>query len=245
MKHEKEFLFISGCDRSGTTALVRLLNSHKDICLGMERYKGLIKRDKLNSLNHSRFEKDNFFNIMDEETNIQWDYFYEPLMEKFDSCKYVGDKVPRYFEIYNHLSTEFPKAKHIFIVRDPYEVASSWKVRAQDKNDINWLATNDVHRSVAIWNKSLEIAYKQLKLGKMDIVIVSYNEIFSGNKKELTKITDHIGTTISDDLNAKFEEMTKSWSQRSTKKLALTDEEVLFVSNNANIKLAKFIIDSF
>ena len=240
MQIDKKFLFVSGCDRSGTTAIVRLLNEHVDISLGMERYKGLINNsEKLKTLNKSRFEKDNFFNIKEEETNINWDYFYNKLKGKYTDSKYVGDKVPRYFQIYNHLIKEFDSAKHIFIVRDPLEVASSWKVRAEDSKDVTWASTNDVKRSVLIWNKSLEAAYKKLKSKKMDVLFVSYSSLFSGSSEALKDILFFLDLREDEALNSKFEEMTHDWNERTKKKSALTDLEVEYVNQHANFKLCE------
>lgn len=240
MVDEKKYLFISGCDRSGTTAVVRLLNIHPDICLGMERYKGLINsKDKLKTLNVSRFEKKNFFNIKDEETNIQWDYFYSALDKKYISSRYVGDKVPRYFQVYDHLNLEFKMAKHIFLVRDPVEVASSWKVRAADSKDVNWISSNDVSRSIEVWNSSLKIAYKKMKSGDLNIMFVSYSDLFSGNELTLASILDFLGLPASKIISLKFKEITSSWSERAGKDTALTELEVEFVHRNANTDLAK------
>ena len=240
MQNDKNYLFISGCDRSGTTAAVRLLNAHQDICIGMERYKFLINEENsLKTLNKNRFSKELFFNILDEETNIQWDYFYDPLKEKFDKSKFVGDKVPRYFQVYNHLKNEFPTAKHIFLVRDPLEVANSWKVRAADSKDVNWLSSNDVKKSVNVWNSSLKQAYKRFKEGHMDIIIISYTDLFSGDKQTLDSILNFLSLEQDDNLSKVFYKMTDSWGERLKKPTTLTEEEIQYVSENANNALAK------
>ena len=239
----KKYLFISGCDRSGTTAAVRLLNAHPEISLGMERYKGLITKDeRLKTLTKERFDKVNFFKIEDEETNIQWDYFYDALIEKYDSCSYVGDKVPRYFQVYAHLKSQFPVAKHLFLIRDPIEVASSWKVRANDSKDVNWNSTNDVERSIDVWNSSLKVAYKKMKSGDLDIRFVSYSDLFSGDKSTLNQILEFLELGGDELLSNKFLEMTSTWKERSGKKHVLTNEEVTFVNTNANKALAEHAI---
>lgn len=240
MENNKKYIFISGCDRSGTTAAVRLLNAHSKICIGMERYKGLINdSEKLKTLTEDRFKKENFFDIKDEETNIQWDYFYNPLEEKFNDCSYVGDKVPRYFQIYGHLKSKFPNSKHIFLVRDPVEVANSWKVRAQDARDVNWLSTNDVQRAVQVWNSSLKVAYKKMKTGDLNIIFVSYSDLFSGDDLTLQHILKFLELPNSNSLKSKFQEMTSMWSERKAKELMLTNDEIEYVNVNANKALSE------
>tara|TARA_Y100000588_G_scaffold248390_1_gene262853 strand:+ start:8109 stop:8843 length:735 start_codon:yes stop_codon:yes gene_type:complete len=242
----KNSVFISGCDRSGTTALVRMLNAHPEICIGMERYKGLIgKQESLDTLNHDRFKKNNFFNIKENETNIDWDYFYGPLKDKFDECTYIGDKVPRYFQVFEHLKKEFPNAKHIFLIRDPYEVASSWKVRANDSKDVNWLASNDVERATQVWNNSLISAYKQIKEGNIELVVINYNELFSGDIKQLKKICDHLSISLDEKLLGQFRSMTASWKERQKKELVLDESEFDIVKNGANIKLSTHLFNNF
>lgn len=241
-----KYLFISGCDRSGTTALVRLLNQHEKIAVGMERYKGLINNsEKLDTLTPERFTKDNFFDIKDEETNIQWDYFYDPMKDKFDSSEYIGDKVPRYFQIYGHFEKNFPEAKHLFIIRDPFEVASSWKVRAQDVNDTTWLESNDVKRSVVVWNKSLEAAYKVLKKGSLDMIVIHYSELFSGSNKALQAILSHLNLQNDKTLTSYFSKTTSSWSERKKSNSHLTELEQNYVRQHANFSLAKHLIRNY
>ena len=41
----EQYLFVTGCPRSGTTALVELLASHYAIVIGMERYKYVARDD--------------------------------------------------------------------------------------------------------------------------------------------------------------------------------------------------------
>lgn len=242
---DKKYLFICGCDRSGTTALVKLLNSHPHLCIGMERYKGLLKNEKrLNTLGAPRFEKANFFDIKSEETNIKWDHFYKPLEEKYDSSVYVGDKVPRYFQFYPYLRKTFEEAKHIFIIRDPYEVASSWKARANDDSDVNWPSGNGVKRSIAVWNHSLKLLYKQIKEENLNVLVLSYNALFSGKRGELDKVISYLELDSSIELDSTFEKMTSSWASRTEKPLLLTDHERDFVEENANFKLSKHILST-
>jgi len=239
----KKFLFISGCDRSGTTALVNLLNSHPKLSIGMERYKGLIKNeDVLDTLNPKRFETENFFNIKDEETNIQWKKFYDELKSKYDTSLYVGDKVPRYFQVYSHFKRAFPEAKHIAMIRSPHEVANSWKVRANNSKDIFWSKNNDVKQSIKVWNKSLEVSYKAMKNKQLDMLAVNYSSLFCGNKDELIRIMNFLNIESDVSLEDNFIEITASWADRKEKKSILNQDEIEFINNNANFKLLNHFI---
>lgn len=234
----KNFLFVSGCDRSGTTAFVKLMNKHPDIALGMERYKGFIGSD-IENLQPERFLKPNFFNIQPDETNISWPYFYDPLIDKFDNSKLIGDKVPRYFQHYNHLHKVFPKAKHLFLLRDPFAVASSWKNRAEDSEDTSWRSTNDVRKAIEVWNNSLTQAYKWCEAGKISLRVVSYESFFSGETDDLVNTLDFLSLPNSTELTKSFKEISKGWKHRNAKQLSLNTEECNHVSQSANFRLAK------
>jgi len=59
-----KYLFVAGCPRSGTTALVKILNSHDQIILGMERFK------YVNKITPNHFTKTNFLALDKQENNI-------------------------------------------------------------------------------------------------------------------------------------------------------------------------------
>ena len=94
-----KYLFVAGCPRSGTTALVKLLNSHYQIILGMERFKYVKKK-----ITPNHFTKTNFLALDKQETNIfgkHWDNFYEEIDRKFQNNKVeiIGDKYPQYYTL--------------------------------------------------------------------------------------------------------------------------------------------------
>ena len=68
------YLFATGCERSGTTILTRLLQSHPGISIGMERYKYLLRgvrtRRVTRRLCPSHFEPGRFFDFRPTDTNI-------------------------------------------------------------------------------------------------------------------------------------------------------------------------------
>ena len=160
---KKRYLFICGCPRSGTTAMVHLLNQHKSVILGMERYKKYCNKDKIHFINVNSFEPDNFFNLKLEETNIhpkndlKWSNFYNSLKSKFynnNEFDYflIGDKIPTLERFLGYLNTEFQDVKIIFMLRDIYELAASFNARAENPQDVNWGANKNYKKAVTQWN---------------------------------------------------------------------------------------------
>src|SRR5580700_1657278 len=89
-------LFVAGCPRSGTSALVFLLNEHPQIALGFERF----KRTRA-LLDPFHFTPAQFFSPVLAETDIQGELLYRRLRERWSngSVKVVGDKVPLYWRV--------------------------------------------------------------------------------------------------------------------------------------------------
>jgi hypothetical protein len=174
----KDFLFVAGCARSGTSALAQLLSGSKDIVLGMERYGHLVHPRRF-TLTSKHFEKDRFFEVLKGDTFYDsFDNFhkFDPLIkEKFQNAKYIGDKRPDLYEAYGQLFTEFPKAKLLFIYRDVLEVASSYHGRI-DQGD-NWPSSKNYEKAVFEWNRSLYLTREQLAKGS-SIKVINYKDIF-------------------------------------------------------------------
>src|ERR1700749_3229545 len=83
-------LFVAGCPRSGTSALVFLLNEHPRIALGFERF----KRTRA-LLDPWHFAPAQFFAPVLAETDIQGELLYRRLRERWrgGSVEVIGDKV--------------------------------------------------------------------------------------------------------------------------------------------------------
>ena len=157
MHTSQGLLFLAGLARSGTTALLHVLNAHPEVVVGMERYKRVISGG-IDRLTRDLFTKDRFFDFSDGETNqhpevaARWGVDYGALEAKFDTARYVGDKMTTVR--FDAVRARLPEAKFVFIVRDIDQVALSWERRAQDAGD-TWPEAADATVSVERWNKSL------------------------------------------------------------------------------------------
>lgn len=196
----RNYLFVAGCPRSGTTAITRLLNLHPDIVIGLERYKSLY--GKMRDILPDMLSEEGFFNFQPGETNFapssnrEAARFYEVAKEKFPGAKLLGDKYPQFFRFYGKVFERFPEARFVFIVRDPVAVAQSWQRRADDSS--SWPQKNDARRSVAYWNDALAytLAYAQIREGAF--VFVEFEELFRSKQKALAELFQRLGVDISD-----------------------------------------------
>ena len=177
-------LFVTGVARSGTTALARLLNTHPEVVVGIERYKYLFMKASRNehptAYFSGLFTRERFFDYRPEDTNLSLESraaLYDGMREKFDSATYVGDKVPGLYRRFDLLSQHFPHCKVAWILREPAPTALSWQRRAENPAD-QWHKRNGFKRAIQEWNLSLRLALQAAPLFGDDLVFVSYGRIF-------------------------------------------------------------------
>jgi hypothetical protein len=144
-------LFIAGCPRSGTSALAFLLNEHPQLVLGFERFKRVRAQ-----LDPFHFTPAQFFSPVAAETDIRGELLYERLRARWErgSVTAIGDKVPLYTRVLPQLLERFPDGRMVVMVREPVDVAASFRRRAADPQDW-WPAGNDHRLAVAMWTEAL------------------------------------------------------------------------------------------
>jgi hypothetical protein len=159
----KKFLFVCGCPRSGTSYFQAILAWHPAIALGTERFN---LRLFARTLMPADFERERFFRM---ETGDTWydDLSHFPWRQRraeahYESAAYVGDKVPRGYECFDHLITHFPNVHFICLVRNLFDVATSYESRQRDVS--HWNPDWGPRVAVEHWNASLKaiLAYADI-----------------------------------------------------------------------------------
>ncbi len=182
MPSNKQFLFICGCARSGTTAFTHLFTAHRQIVMGMERYGRLVLPGKF-ELSAEHFGKQRFLNVEPGDTFYHdfepFHQFDTQIAQKYDSCTYIGDKCPDLYLVYDQLFAGFPDCKVFFIYRELVDVASSYQARCEKGR--NWPQHRNYQAAVSDWNRSLQLTLKAIDTG-LPVVPVSYSDIFNTNK---------------------------------------------------------------
>ena len=159
----KKFLFVCGCPRSGTSYFQSILAWHPAIALGMERFNLRLFAGKLLP---SDFERERFFRM---EAGDTWydDLSHFPWSQRraeahYDTAEYVGDKVPRAYEFFDHLIPHFPGVRFICLVRNVFDVAASYEARQRHRAP--WNPDWGPRKAVEHWNASLKaiLAYSDV-----------------------------------------------------------------------------------
>lgn len=173
----KSYAFICGTARSGTSELWRLVSAHPKAAIGVERYINRAVTGRF-ELDTRLFEHERFFRIEDGDTfydNLDWCGAYYPRLEKrFDDCVLFGDKIPRLYQQYDQVNKVFSKPKILFILRNIFDVASSYNQRAMEGK--NWRAERDYAVAVTDWNESLSSTLAHFD--NSEIFVLEYETLF-------------------------------------------------------------------
>lgn len=225
----KKYLFVCGCPRSGTTALWRFLSGDQRIRIGVERYGN--KFFSKHFISPEDFEKSRFFNLQEGDTFysdlVAFNAYYAEANIGYDDAVYFGDKIPKLYQFFDKLLVNFPESKIIFIVRNIFDVAASYKARALDPED-NW--SSGVSEAIEDWNMSLRCAQNY----KGDIIIVDYERFFF-EKSEVSKIYDFLKLNLTKVVSEDFRNIhTRSQQLEATRTRDLSALEVKEICKKAD-----------
>lgn len=216
-------LFIAGCARSGTTALTRLLNSHPDIFVGTELFRTEFSSQS-DLFNKDLFHGDRYQGKLAE------------MKESTSTLRYIGDKFPAYYRNYDFLFSRFDKAKIIFIVRNIFDVAQSYKARKIHPTN-PW--KKGVRRAVKEWNESLESTLIQLKKGR-NIEVVCYENILF---KPDHQLLNDLGLRADKSFDKSYKKIANNAKKLDAKRVNILDHnEKLTIMENARFDLYKELL---
>ncbi|MEO0438570.1 MAG: sulfotransferase [Pseudomonadota bacterium] len=237
-----KYLFVCGCPRSGTTALWRLMVSHPAIVLGIERFI-FPATAKPFALDPSFYRKDRFFRYQAGDTHFpdltgarRGDH-YRKMKSRFSDASYVGDKIPTLYRNYDGLFQKFPGAKVIFVFRNIFDVASSYKTRLLDETD-TW--NRGVSESISDWNQSLDFTLKTQLKSPEQILAIEYESLFFGRQQmqhSARIILDYLGLDSAMDFRASLKnEITYSERLDEKRQVQLTSREKRQIMHNADFE---------
>lgn len=175
---QKKRLFLSGTARAGTSALVNILNLHNHILMGQERYFFKFQKDLIVP---GHFAKNRFLSMREGDTHEHGRLMgrqagLERFGDRFDHAVYVGDKFPPLFRHLDYITATFPRARHIYILRNPLSVVESYEARFRDPED-NW--NLDWRAGLAAWNQSVSVVAALPEEALRNFIFVQYEEIYA------------------------------------------------------------------
>ena len=227
----KDFLFVCGCPRSGTTGLALWLNHHPEICIGTERYGKLSMGRKMTP---DLFEPERFSEI--RETDCAYADFRDfmravGLPDRIKTARIVGDKQPLMFMVFDHINAVFPGAKFIYIGRNIFDVAASYKRRLLRSAD-KWNFT--IATAVQHWNEGISKTLAYRSTGR-PLLVLEYERLYAEGQG-----LDEIGAFLGIDPKPLHDAKPSVFSagigkaERRARAPALTLEERLYINQSAD-----------
>ncbi|MGJ3242025.1 MAG: sulfotransferase [Opitutales bacterium] len=230
-------LLIAGLPRSGTTALVRLLNTHPRVGLAMERYKFLARHSRLPAWSDRLFAPDRLFfpdaadtNILPTEDN-GWARYYDRLRGRMTdrTLTVVGDKYPFYYEYASGIARRVPGLRMLILLRDIQGIAASYQRRAEDADD-RWPARNGYRLAVRHYNTALPIWTEQVSGPLADrMAFLSYERLFQGDTEALDHLLGWLDLGRDPALDRAFRRQPETWQGLETRTSALTSRQTAWI----------------
>ncbi len=239
----RQYLFIVGCPRSGTTALATLLAEHPSVVMGIERY-GLRAFPAHFSLTPDLFERDRFLHFREGDTFYSsFDFApraYRDVETKFASARWVGDKIPGMYATLPDLFEAFgERTTVLFIFRNIFDVAASYKARLLDPND-NW--SKGVSTAVTDWTRAIG-AYRR-SAHQERIIPIIYESLVS-DPHIAHALFDRLGLEITPETRAAMDHLAaRSETLESGRKRNLTMVEVMEICLKAPFGGFREIVDT-
>lgn len=248
----KKYLFITGCPRSGTSALSLLIGAHPKIAMGVERFHNLVIPNF--KLKRDHFSEQRFFDFKPSDSHIKLqdqpriELSYQSLKERYGQCDYVGDKIPYLYDYYNELVEEFAAEDQlslIVIIRNVFDVANSYEHRAADENQ-KW--SRDYKKAVGDWNRCMR---KTLNLSQSfdKITLVQYEDLYGGQNLDLlhsifNDLDLKTSKSVIDFYNEQLKQSRKKEQIRNENYLLTTKQKRLICLNSKN-NLYKKLVNNF
>jgi hypothetical protein len=236
-----KYLFIGGVPRSGTTALLELLNGDDRFIIGTERFKFIQK-----TVSPDNFTESAFFSPVKEETDLlNYDRYYAKLHERYKSgsCIYMGDKDPGWATQFEYLSDTFHDARLILLYRNLFAVANSFNVRASDPED-GWPEKNDYTAAPAYWKGFYANALKFASGKRADkLFVVKYESFYSGSEGYLDALYKFLELDVTENVRDAFRATTNGWEKRNAKPTQLNHEMETYLEEHRDKEIEKALDD--
>ncbi|WP_379552523.1 sulfotransferase family protein [Qipengyuania sp. DGS5-3] len=173
---QSKLTFIMGPPRSGTTAITRLLMSHRDVLLADAPMLGTALPDAPTYYESGIFVRD----VPDEEILARF-----KLLD--GNAPFIVEKTPSHIEQIERIRRLFPEALLIVTHREPVGCLRSWKVA--NRTFIN--SSQAFHQACKTWRSATRIAIENLR--KPDVLPIDFAEFMTNPSVAGRIIFDRIG----------------------------------------------------
>lgn len=224
---KKKLLFVSGVGRSGTSALVNVLNNNPVALIGQERYFWTIRKDLIAP---EHFEKHRFLDIREEDTHNKSAFRGKPeeLSARYDAATLIGDKFPSLFRHFDRIFDIFPEAQHLYIVRNPLSVLESYDARYTNSSD-SW--SHSYQDGMDAWNESVGKVASLPEHLRKKFTIVRYEDLYNSTEAINTMFAD-LG--LPEVENARLQPFVDKFRGLNNQNVPRRDNLRFFVARNAD-----------
>lgn len=181
----RQYLFITGTARSGTTTFADFIRHDRQIIMGRERYAWRLRTP--GAFTRSLFERRRFCleYRRDDSHQVKHQPYYGEANEYFEDAAFVGDKLPALALDYRPLDGEFDGCKVIYMLREPYGVATSYQRRAERSRELiakgepaerKWPVDRGWEVAVDEWNLSMRNTLE--RLAHHPVFVLDYDRLY-------------------------------------------------------------------
>lgn len=212
---DKQFIFIIGSPRSGTTWMQIMLNAHPSVCTSVEltlfdkyiaSWIKIWSKEKTN-IERERWKRGLPFLWSEREFSDFLSYFLEKAYEKVivenPQATHILDKNPNYAFSHDLINMFLPNARFIHMLRDGRDVVSSMLAARRDIG----FGPSSVEEATSLWMKSVIEAQKGEQYEDRYLE-VRYEDLLARNSDKLRSIFNFCGLSVSFDDAAKIIEAT-------------------------------------
>lgn len=194
----RQFIFIIGAPRSGTTWLQNMLSNHQDVAslVNIEQtiFSGyiapLVNRWELEQINLNTYDWKQGLPVIWSEKDFenQIKYFvenaYYPILKSNPEASHILDKHPGYANHLDIINRVLPNAKFIHLVRDGREVVSS----IMRSHKVAGFGDHEIYGATQRWKRNTLNARKAAEFGKHRYLEMHYNDLKSDMQSNLKMI---------------------------------------------------------
>lgn len=183
---KKRIVLVTGCPRSGTTALLHLLNCHPQMAVSHERYSTRIASEDFGP---DLFDLERFRTFQEGDCHIKAFDTAETqyALAKAENAIVIGDKVPDPKLVFD-AAERVEGAMVIAILREPSGVARSYDARCRQTQQFGekaslWPTWRDHKAATTDFNNALgeiKAGIERSKNGNVPVLVLDYGAVFSG-----------------------------------------------------------------
>lgn len=243
-QQSKEFIFVSGMPRSGTTALGRLMNLSPDVTLFTELYSPFLA---YSPTCFSRAEVDQRINqtLKNEPNSVRIEELRKE-QEKSQKSHLIGDKTPLFHflmpQTLNSLAGR--KVFVLHILRDFADTAISYEARANNEKD-SWSKYRNIDQfinEINISNKfivdSLQPKHESLTKEHQKIIFVNYEKTFT-DSEYVEELFSQIDVEIDSNLRAQITSFCKASEKVTSKERNVPNRIISKLSEKIDMEYAE------